>query len=68
MKTLAKQRKWLLLVLLTAMLVRLAIVGFQFESLTATDPDSYQKIAVHLVEDGTYSLEADPTAFRPPLY
>jgi 4-amino-4-deoxy-L-arabinose transferase-like glycosyltransferase len=68
MKTLVKQHKWLLLVLLTALLVRLAVVGFQFESLSATDRDNYRAIAVNLVEDGTYSLEADPTAFRPPVY
>ena len=68
MKTLVKQHKWLLLVLLTALLVRIAVVGFQFESLSATDPDSYRAIAMNLVEDGTYSLGADPTAFRPPVY
>ena len=68
MKTLVKQHKWLLLVLLTTLLVRLAVVGFQFESLSATDPDSYRAIAVNLVEDGTYSLGAAPTAFRPPVY
>ncbi|MBT6846079.1 MAG: phospholipid carrier-dependent glycosyltransferase, partial [Planctomycetaceae bacterium] len=68
MKTLIKQHKWLLLVLLTASLVRLSVVGFQFKSLSATDPDSYRAIAVNLVTDGTYSLGADPTAFRPPVY
>ncbi|MCS5629214.1 MAG: glycosyltransferase family 39 protein [Pirellulaceae bacterium] len=68
MKTIVKQHKWLLLVLLMALLMRLAVVGFQFESLSATDPDSYRAIAVNLVETGTYSLDADPTAFRPPVY
>ena len=68
MKTIVKQHKWLLLVLLMALLMRLAVVGFQFESLSATDPDSYRAIAMNLVETGTYSLGADPTAFRPPVY
>lgn len=68
MKSLIKQHKWLLLVLLTTLLVRLTVIGFQFESLSATDPDSYRAIAANLVADGTYSLGADPTAFRPPVY
>ena len=68
MKTIVKQHKWLLLVLLMALLMRLAVVGFQFESLSATDPDSYRAIAVNLVETGVYSLGGDPTAFRPPVY
>jgi len=68
MKTIVKQHKWLLLVLLMALLMRLSVVGFQFESLSATDPDSYRAIAANLVETGVYSLGADPTAFRPPVY
>ena len=68
MKTIVKQHKWLLLVLLMALLMRLAVVGFQFESLSESDPDSYRAIAVNLVESGTYRLDAEPTAFRPPVY
>ena len=68
MKTIVKQHKWLLLVLLMASLMRLAVVGFQFESLSESDPDSYRAIAVNLVESGVYSLGGDPTAFRPPVY
>lgn len=34
----------------------------------ATDPDSYQRVAINLAEKGVFALDGTPTAYRPPLY
>jgi hypothetical protein len=34
----------------------------------ADDPDGYRRLAENLVEQGTFSIEGAPTAYRPPLY
>jgi len=33
-----------------------------------TDPDGYRRLAVNLVEHGTFGQGDVPTAYRPPLY
>jgi 4-amino-4-deoxy-L-arabinose transferase-like glycosyltransferase len=72
----ATRWKHLLLVIGLAGVVRGGWLWWSFDDLRA-DPDSYRKLAVHVLETGTYgyrlptspaSASLRPTAFRPPLY
>ncbi len=56
------------LLLLLALLVRIAVIGAFHENLAA-DPDAYGQLAQNVALQGEFSFGAGrPTAFRPPLY
>ena len=68
MESTARHRTWIAGLLLLALLVRSGVYIGLVDSTSNQDPDSYYAIAVNLVDQGTYSLGSDPTAFRPPIY
>lgn len=54
-------------VVICAFLIRVGFVVASADALNA-DPDAYRTIAENLRQNGVYSSNAAPTAFRPPLY
>ncbi len=60
-----EHEKYLLLVLLAALVLRLVSI-FHFTLVPSSDALDYHRIAMSVVEGTGYSLNGQPTAFRPP--
>lgn len=50
-----------------ALLLRVSFL-ISYDHIPDSDESDYLELALNLVESGTYSLQGEPTAFRPPAY